>query len=106
MKKKLLVATPYSGYIHVTPELWLQLQDCDVYTKGGGWSEPTYSLGEQELETIVLTIEELVNNQEVIDIKNISAENNRLTRLVERLQSQLDALTVPPKTTYSEVVLI
>lgn len=105
MKKKLLVATPYSGYIHVTPELWLQLQDCDVYTKGGGWSEPTYSLGEQELETIVLTMEELVNNQEVIDIKNISAENNRLTRLVAQLQTELDKLN-STKVTSSEVVLI
>lgn len=106
MKKKLLVATPYNKFLHVTPELWLQLQDCDLYSRDGTWNEPVYNIVKDDLETVIISAEELVNTQEVIDIKNISAENNRLTRLVERLQSQLDELTVLPKTTYSEVVLI
>lgn len=105
MKKQILVATPYNKFIHVTPELWLQLQDCNLYSRDGSWNEPVYNVASNDLETVILTAEELVDTQEVLDIKNISAENNRLTRLVAQLQTELDKLN-STKVTSSEVVLI
>jgi hypothetical protein len=95
MKKQLLIASPYNRYIHVTPELWLQLQECDVYSKEGSWSEPEYILTtDSDIETVVLATQQLVvRSQEVVEMTDVLAENNRLTRLVGALQSKVDDLT-------------
>jgi hypothetical protein len=94
MKKKLLVATPYNKFLHVTPELWLQLQDCDLYSRDSTWNEPVYNIVKDDLETVIISAEELVDTQEVLDIKNITAENNRLTSLVAQLQSQSEVVLI------------
>jgi hypothetical protein len=100
--KTILVSIPYMTYISVTPELWLQLQDCKIYSYTG-WSE-SKEYNEEVNKTIEteIALDSLLTPPAVqeLDIKSIMEENNRLTRLVEQLQTVNKA-----KSTSSELMI-
>ena len=109
MKKQILVEILHYGlFTHVTPELWLQLQDCDTYRREGYNKEAKYTLEDTELTTILTTIvvslDQLNNNPEVLEINAILAENNSLTRKVSDLEAQL-ARAIATKSSSNEVAL-
>lgn len=90
MKKQILVEISHYGlFTHVTPEIWLQLQDCDTYRREGYNKDAKYTLEDTEMTTIVVSLDQLNNNPEVLEIKDILAENNSLTRQVSDLEAQL-----------------
>ena len=90
MKKQILVEILHYGlFTHVTPEIWLQLQDCDTYRREGYNKDAKYTLEDTEMTTIVVSLDQLNNNPEVLEIKDILAENNSLTRQVSDLEAQL-----------------
>ena len=103
MKKQILVEMLHYGlYTHVTPEIWLQLQDCDTYRREGYNKDAKYTLEDTEMTTIVVSL--LNNNPEVLEIKEILAENNSLTRKVADLEDQLIRATAT-KSSSNEVAL-
>ena len=105
MKKQILVEMLHYGlYTHVTPEIWLQLQDCDTYRREGYNKDAKYTLEDTEMTTIVVSLDQLNNNPEVLEIKDILAENNSLTRKVAELEAQLTRATAT-KSSSNEVVL-
>ena len=90
MKKQILVEMLHYGlYTHVTPEIWLQLQNCDTYRREGYNKDAKYTLEDTEMTTIVVSLDQLNNNPEVVEIKDILAENKSLTRKVADLEAQL-----------------
>ena len=90
MKKQILVELLHYGlFTHVTPEIWLQLQECDNYRREGYNKDAKYTLEDTEMTTIVVSLDQLNNNPEVLEIKDILAENNSLTRQVSDLEAQL-----------------
>lgn len=105
MKKQILVEISHYGlYTHVTPELWLQLQDCDTYRREGYNKDAKYTLEDTEMTTIVVSLDQLNNNPEVLEIKDILAENNSLTRQVSDLEAQL-IRAMATKSSSNEVAL-
>ena len=105
MKKQILVEMLHYGlYTHVTPEIWLQLQDCDTYRREGYNKDAKYTLEDTEMTTIVVSLDQLNNNPEVLEIKEILAENNSLTRKVADLEDQLIRATAT-KSSSNEVAL-
>jgi hypothetical protein len=101
MKKQILITIPYGMFLNVTPEVWLQLLECSLYSKKGTWNNPEYIINDAEsLETTIVNPEELLITQEVVDMKETLEENNRLARLVSSLEDKLNALT--PKTSDSK----
>lgn len=105
MKKQILVEMLHYGlYTHVTPEIWLQLQNCDTYRREGYNKDAKYTLEDTEMTTIVVSLDQLNNNPEVLEIKEILAENNSLTRKVADLEDQLIRATAT-KSSSNEVAL-
>ena len=105
MKKQILVEMLHYGlYTHVTPEIWLQLQNCDTYRRVGYNKDAKYTLEDTEMTTIVVSLDQLNNNPEVLEIKEILAENNSLTRKVADLEAQLIRATAT-KSSSNEVAL-
>lgn len=101
MKKQILITIPYGQLLNVTPEVWLQLLECSLYNKKGTWDKPEYTINDAEsIETTIVNSEELLITQEVVEMKGILEENNRLTRLVSSLEDKLNALI--PKTSDSK----
>lgn len=105
MKKQILVEMLHYGlYTHVTPEIWLQLQDCDTYRREGYNKDAKYTLEDTEMTAIVVSLDQLNNNPEVLEIKEILAENNSLTRKVSDLEAQL-IRAMATKSSSNEVAL-
>ena len=105
MKKQILVEMLHYGlYTHVTPEIWLQLQNCDTYRREGYNKDAKYTLEDTEMTTIVVSLDQLNNNPEVVEIKDILAENKSLTRKVADLEDQLIRATAT-KSSSNEVAL-
>lgn len=105
MKKQILVEILHYGlFTHVTPEIWLQLQDCDTYRREGYNKDAKYTLEDTEMTTIVVSLDQLNNNPEVLEIKDILAENNSLTRQVSDLEAQL-IRAMATKSSSNEVAL-
>ena len=105
MKKQILIEMLHYGlYTHVTPEIWLQLQDCDKYRRESYNKDAKFTLEDTEMTTIVVSLDQLNNNPEVLEIKDILAENNSLTRQVSDLEAQL-IRAMATKSSSNEVAL-
>jgi hypothetical protein len=89
MSKKIIIATPYNYFVIVTLAQAEALMQCPVYKENGWGSDTTYT---EEGELIVKFVDESALsavNQVELDMKEIIAENCRLTRLVEELSAKL-----------------
>lgn len=83
--KHIFIDHPYNHLIKVTPELLIQLLQCEVHKKEGwGDTEKIYLTDE-----IVEIHYKNIAQPEEININDIMEENNRLARLVETLESKL-----------------
>ena len=90
--KEILVAPPYNCYFHVTPELWLQLNQCKVFEQTGSYTEYSYVEElERNVQTEFVDLNKLYPTPEVIEVQSIMEENNVLRRQVDALETQLRA---------------
>ena len=90
MKRKILVSITYNGYIEVSPELLAQLMECPVY-KQSYESGYKYTPADEDhgIEIQIPKATEFITDDPItIDISEIMAENNRLTRELEMLQEK------------------
>jgi hypothetical protein len=91
--KKILIATPYNGYVEVTFAQADALMNCNVFDRSGWGGDSAYTKkGNLEIEFVEaekLTVPDIAE----VNIKEVMLENNRLTRLVEQLQSQIKPTT-------------
>lgn len=89
MKKNLLMAIPYNCAIEVTNQLYLDLIECDIY-KIEGWGDNRKFLLSDEDWEIYRT--HLTKTVEQINMEDMLAENNRLSRENELLTTKLKQL--------------
>jgi hypothetical protein len=95
MKRKILVSITYNGYIEVSPQLLAQLIECPVYKQlyDNGYK---YTLADDEhgIEIQVPRHTDFITDDPVtIDVNEIMAENNRLTRELELLKEKYKPLS-------------
>ena len=92
--KVILVTTVYGVDLLVHPELWLQLNQCRAFKHDGWGSDKVFTeTFDTSLETTFLDSSKLEAPEiNKLDIEDIMDENNRLTRLVSKLEDDLKIL--------------
>ena len=90
---KIVVCLGYN-YIVVTPEILGKLAECKTYTRDWDGSKYNYVPNTESAFTNIEVVNAKELEPDLVQINNesILAENNRLTRVNELLQAELDRL--------------